>query len=117
MQNGLKYSIADAQANAQMLRQYATQMESDLQSSKQRIEALCANEEFRTVAASLAFFEKIDQAAANFPKFIEAIRKFADFLDQYVAQNYQETDTSARQLQSQMEASLSDLQNSGNLGA
>ena len=117
MQNGLKYSIADAQSNAQLLRQYATQMESDLQSSKQRIEALCSNEEFRTVAASLAFFEKIDQAAANFPKFIEAIRKFADFLDQYVAQNYQETDTSAKQLQSEMEANLSDLQNSGNLGA
>ncbi len=117
MQNGLKYSISEAQSNAQLLRQYATQMETDLQKSKQRIESLCANEEFRTVAASLAFFEKIDQAAANFPKFIEAIRKFADFLDQYVAQSYQQADTDAKQLQSQMESSLSDLQNSGNLGA
>lgn len=117
MQSGLKYSISEAQSNAQLLRQYATQMETDLQKSKQRIESLCANEEFRTVAASLAFFEKIDQAAANFPKFIEAIRKFADFLDQYVAQSYQQADTDAKQLQSQMEASLSDLQNSGNLGA
>lgn len=117
MQNGLKYSIAEAQANANMLRQYADQMENDLQTSKQRIETLCSNEEFKTVAASLAFFEKIDQAAANFPKFIEAIRKFADFLDQYVAESYQQADISARQMQGQMEASLSDLQNSGNLGA
>lgn len=117
MQNGLRYSIAEAQSNAQLLRQYASQMENDLQTAKQRIQALCANEEFKTIAASLSFFEKIDQAAANFPKFIEAIRKFADFLDQYVASSYQEADIGARQLQGQMEASLSDLQNSGNIGA
>ena len=117
MQNGLKYSIADAQANAQLLRQYASQMETDLQTAKTRIQALSSNEEFKTIAASLAFFEKLDQVSANFPKFIEAIRKFADFLDNYVATSYADADAQAKALQAQMEASMAELQNTGNIGA
>ena len=117
MQNGLKYSIQEAQAQARILRDNATQMESDLNTCKNRIDALCSNEEFKTVAASVYFFGKIDEAATNFPKFIEAINKFATFLDTTVATSYSEADTEAQNLQSELENDLSNLQNSGNLGA
>lgn len=117
MQNGLKYSIQEAQAQATTLRDNATQMESDLNTCKSRITELYSSEEFKTVAASTDFFGKIDEAATNFPKFIEAINKFATFLDTYVANSYAEADTDAQSAQATLESEIENLRNSGNLGA
>lgn len=118
MQNStLKYSIEEAHNQATILRTNAEEMQKILDYCKQQIDALNEDESFRTISASCAFYEKIEDAAKNFPKFITAIHKFADFLDIEVAKSYQEADTTASTVQQSLEEQVAALQSSGNIGA
>ncbi len=118
MNNGqLKLSVAEIQAAASSLRNYATQLEEQVSAMMNRIQSLEANQEFKTITGSQSFYEKAETFNANTPKFIEAINKFANFLDQTVITNYEQTDTSITEAQATLEEQLAALESSGNLGA
>lgn len=117
MNNVLKYSIAEAEAQANMLNDHAKDMEDALNKCKEIVMELQSTQEFQTVYASSDFYGLIEEASGNFPKFIDAIRTFADFLKAQVAASYDAADTDAKNLQSSLQEEVTNLQNSGNLGA
>ena len=116
MNGQLKLSVAEIKAAATSLRDYATQLEDQISAMMTRIQNLESNQEFKTVAGSQSFYDKAETFNANTPKFIEAINKFANFLDQTVVTNYEETDTQITQAQASLEEQLAALESSGNVG-
>lgn len=117
MNNVLKYSVEEAAAQADMLTQHADDMEKALAECKKIVMELQSTQEFVTVAASTDFYNLIEEASDNFPKFIQAINTFADFLKAQVSSSYRAADTDAKTIQATLREEVSNLQNSGNLGA
>lgn len=117
MNNVLKYSVEAAAAQADMLTQHADDMEKALAKCKEIVMELQSTQEFVTLAASTDFYKLIDEASENFPKFIQAINTFAEFLKAQVSSSYSAADKDAQDIQATLREEVSNLQNSGNLGA
>ena len=65
MNGQLKLSVAEIQAAAASLRDYATQLQDQISTMMTRIQNLESNQEFKTVAGSQSFYDKAETFNAN----------------------------------------------------